>query len=75
MKALATILTIGTSLALLAPAVHATGAGLPQSPRAVQFLVLGGAAAGSKPARTITGSKKTRTPVSPYHFQILRNRY
>jgi hypothetical protein len=68
------LLTIGTSLALMAPAAGATAAGQTSSQRSLQAVVLGDGAASTKPVGTIRGVRKSvASSAEPHYFQVRRN--
>ena len=75
-NARALIITVTSSLALVAPAAHAAGSGA-QPARSLQAVVLGDGAAAEGPGRQATTVKRNRvavdSPFGPHHFQALRN--
>jgi hypothetical protein len=77
MNSRAYLLTIGTALALMAPAACASAAGPDRSPRAergLQAVVFGDAAAAKQPVGTIRGVRKTAvSSVEPHYFRVRRN--
>ena len=74
MKGRVYLLTIGTSLALMAPVAGATAAGPTSAQRSLQAVVLGDGAAPTKPVGTIRGVRKTAaSSAEPHYFQVRRN--
>jgi hypothetical protein len=75
MKARVYLLTIGTTLSLVASAAGATAAGPTSAQRSLQAVVLGdGGAAPTKPVGTIRGVRKTAgSSAEPNYFQVRRN--
>ena len=74
MKGRVYLLSIGASLALMAPVAVATAAGPSFAERSLQAAVLGDGAAANKPVGTVRGVRKTAaSSAEPHYFQVRRN--